>query len=472
MTPDLRQGVNVLKKIVVIGGGITGLSAMHYLQKLKKEKALDVELVLVESNDYLGGKIHSVRNGEFIMETGADSIVARNAGVLPLVEELNLQDELVYNATGISYIYTNNELHAIPADTVFGIPTSEESLESSTLVSDEGKEEALKDFELPNESFTKDSSIGSFLEYFLGKELVEKQIAPVLSGVYSGDLDKLTMASTLPYLVDYKDKYGSIIKGLEANREQFLAAANKKFISFKNGLSALIDRMEEELQDATILKGVRTTKITKNDDTYEISFSNKESIEADYIVLTTPHDVAQSILQNEELDADFNRLKNSSLISIYLGFDIPDEQLPAEGTGFIVSENSDVKCNACTWTSRKWKHTSEKSHLLVRMFYKSTNPAFEEMKHMSEDELVQVALQDIEKSLNLTGKPQVVEVTKWNDLMPNYHLEHGQAVTALSEKLSAQYPQVVLAGCSYYGVGIGACIKNGKETAELIAESI
>ncbi|WP_093274488.1 protoporphyrinogen oxidase [Psychrobacillus sp. OK032] len=461
-----------MKKVVVIGGGITGLSTMHYLQKLKIEQALDIELVLVESNDYLGGKIHSVHNGEFIMETGADSIVARNAGVLPLVEELNLQDELVYNATGISYIYTNNELHAIPADTVFGIPTSEESLESSTLVSDEGKEEALKDFDLPNEIFTKESSIGSFLEHFLGKELVEKQIAPVLSGVYSGDLDKLTLASTLPYLVDYKDEYGSIIKGLGANREQFLAAANKKFISFKSGLSALIDRMEEELQEATIYKGVHTTTVAKNDDKYEISFSNHEPIEADYVILTTPHNVAQSILQNEELDADFNKLKNSSLISIYLGFDIPDNQLPAEGTGFIVSEKSDVKCNACTWTSRKWEHTSENSKLLVRMFYKSTNPAFEEMKDMSEEELVQVALQDIENSLKLNGEPHVVEVTKWNDLMPNYHLEHGQAVQSLTKKMSVEMPNVVLAGCSYFGVGIGACIKNGKDTAALIAAKI
>ncbi|MFJ8066303.1 protoporphyrinogen oxidase [Psychrobacillus sp. NPDC096426] len=458
-----------MKKVVVIGGGITGLSTMHYLQKLKKEKALDIELVLVESNNYLGGKIRSVKNEEFIMETGADSIVARNAGVMPIVEELNLQDELVYNATGISYIYTNNELHAIPVDTVFGIPTSEESLESSTLVSDEGKELALKDFELPNENFTKDSSIGSFLTYFLGKELVDKQIAPVLSGVYSGDLDKLTLASTLPYLVDYKDEYGSIIKGLEANKEKFQAAANKKFISFKNGLSALIDRLEEELQDATILKEVHTTKVAKNGDTYEVSFSNHESISANYVVLTTPHNVAQSLLQNEELDADFNKLKNSSLISIYLGFDIPDEQLPAEGTGFIVSENSDVKCNACTWTSRKWKHTSKNSKLLVRMFYKSTNPAYDEMKHMSEEELVQVALQDIEKSLKLTGKPQIVEVTKWNDLMPNYHLKHGQAVQSLTEKMAVEMPNMVLAGCSYFGVGIGACIKNGKETAELIA---
>lgn len=461
-----------MKKVVVIGGGITGLSTMHYLQKLKLEKALNMELVLVESNDYLGGKIHSVKNDEFIMETGADSIVARNVGVMPLVEELNLQDELVYNATGISYIYTNNELHAIPADTVFGIPTSEESLESSTLVSDEGKAEALKDFDLPNETFTKESSIGSFLEHFLGKELVEKQIAPVLSGVYSGDLNKLTMASTLPYLIDYKDEYGSIIKGLEANREKFIAAANKKFISFKTGLSALIDRMEEVLSGATILKGLHTTKVEKNGDKYEISFSNHESIEADYVVLTTPHDVAQAILQNEELDTDFNKLKNSSLISIYLGFDIPDDQLPAEGTGFIVSESSDVKCNACTWTSRKWKHTSANSHLLVRMFYKSTNPAFEEMKGMREEELVEIALQDIEKSLKLNGKPHVVEVTKWNDLMPNYHLEHGQAVKSLNEKMSVEMPNIVLAGCSYFGVGIGACIKNGKETAELIAARI
>lgn len=142
--------------------GITGLSVMHYLHQLKKEKSLDLEMTLIESNEYLGGKIHSVHKGDFIMEVGADSIVARHESVLPLVEELGLGDELVYNATGISYLYTNNELHAIPADSVFGIPTSVESFESSTLVSDEGKEEALKDLDMPNEGFTKESSIGSF----------------------------------------------------------------------------------------------------------------------------------------------------------------------------------------------------------------------------------------------------------------------------------------------------------------------
>ncbi|WP_427137559.1 protoporphyrinogen oxidase [Psychrobacillus psychrodurans] len=461
-----------MKKIVVIGGGITGLSTMHYLQKLKNEQSLDIELVLVEANEYLGGKIHTMQEDNFIMEVGADSIVARNEAITNLIEELNLEDEKVYNSTGISYIYTNNELHAIPADTVFGIPTSIESLNSSTLISDAGKKEALKDLELQNESFTKESSVGSFLEYFLGKELVEKQIVPVLSGVYSGDLNKLSIATTLPYLIDYKNKYGSIIKGLEENRAQFQAAANKKFISFQNGLSTLIDRLEEVLSESTIIKGVATKKVEKKDGRYSVLLTNGETVEADSVVLATPHNVAQLILQDEQLDTDFNRLKNSSLISVYLGFDIPDNQIPAEGTGFIVSENSDVKCNACTWTSRKWTHTSKDNQLLVRMFYKSSSSAFESMKNMSEEELVEVALQDIKMSLKLTGKPEVIEVTKWNDQMPNYHLAHGDAIQSLTAKMADEMPNVVLAGCSYYGVGIVACIKNGRETAENIINSI
>ena len=389
-------GVRPLKTVIVIGGGITGLSTIHYLQKLKKEQNLELNLILVEKNNDLGGKINTVANEEFIMETGADSIVARHESVMPLIEDLALQDEVVYNSTGISYIFSNNELHPIPADTLFGIPTSVESLFNSTLVSEAGKHEALKDLETNNEHFTKDSSIGSFLEYFLGKELVEKQIAPVLSGVYSGKLDKLSIASTLPHLLDYKNQYGSIIKGLEQKQKKLSAKADKKFISFKNGLSTLIHRLEEEAKDSLIVKGVNTTTVSKNNNQYQITFSNHETMYADYVILATPHNVAQTLLNREELNDDFSTLTNSSLKSIYLGFDIPDEQLPTDGTGFI-SDKSDVYCDACTWTSRKWKHTSKKHNLLVRLFYKSSNPSYPSLLQMSHNELVQTALTDMEK---------------------------------------------------------------------------
>ncbi|ENQ3106478.1 protoporphyrinogen oxidase [Bacillus cereus] len=461
-----------MNTVVVVGGGITGLSTMFYLERLKKDYNIDLKLILVEKEAYLGGKIHSVKENDFIMETGADSIVARNENVMPFVKELNLEDDMVYNETGISYIYSENTLHPIPADTVFGIPTSVESLFNSTLVSTKGKIIALKDFITKNKGFTKDTSLALFLESFLGKELVEKQISPVLSGVYSGKLNELTMASTLPYLLDYKNKYGSIIKGFEVNKKQFQATGNKKFISFKGGLSTIVNRLEEVLTETEIRKGVTTTNVSRVGNGYEISFSNQEKLKADYIVLAAPHDIAQAVLNSAELNSDFNKFKNSSLISIYLGFEIPDNQLPADGTGFIVSENGNLYCDACTWTSRKWKHTSKKQNLLVRMFYKSSNPAYEKIKNNSKEEFIQVALSDIKKSLGIQGEPQIVEVTNWKDLMPNYHLEHNQAVQSLNEKLSAAFPNVYLAGASYYGVGIGACIGNGKNTADKIMKAL
>jgi oxygen-dependent protoporphyrinogen oxidase len=460
-----------MKTVVVIGGGITGLSSMYYLQKLKKEKDLDIKLILVEKNQFLGGKIYTVEQDGFLMETGADSIVARHESVMPFIQDLNLQDEVTYNATGISFIYKQNKLHPIPPDTVFGIPMSVESLFSSTLVSEEGKQEALKDFETKNEHFTLESSVGDFLECFLGKELVEEQIAPVLSGVYSGELNTLTLGSTLPYLLEYKNQYGSIIKGLSMNKEKF-QSSRPKFVSFKNGLSSIINKLEEELKEVEIIKGVTTTEVKKKDNVYEIQFSNHASIEADYVVTALPYDVTQAILQSPELNEEFDQMKNSSLISVYLGFDLSDRNLPADGTGFIVPNQDDLKCDACTWTSRKWSHTSKEGNLLVRLFYKSSNPSYEMLKTLNEDHLLSQALSDIEKSIRITSKPKVVNITHWKENMPNYHIGHGQTVSKLNQKMKTLFPNVILAGCSYYGVGIGACIKNGKAVAENIGERL
>ncbi|PJO43351.1 protoporphyrinogen oxidase [Lysinibacillus xylanilyticus] len=458
-----------MKTVVVLGGGITGLCTMHYLQRQVQEKNLEVKLVLVEKNTYLGGKLHSAYEQGFIMETGADSIVARHNGVMELVEELNFEQNLVYNETGISYIYTNNELHAIPADSTFGIPMSLQSLEESTLVSEEGKKEALKDLTMPNERFTKESSIGEFLTYYLGEELVQNQIAPVLAGVYSGDLNQLSIASTLPYLIDYKNDYGSIIKGFDANREQFVKAANKKFISFKNGLSSLIDRLEETLTDVEIIKGIATTSVKKQENQYSVTLANGKMIEANHVVLALPNESVQSLLQDESLNYYFEQFNTASAITIYLGFDVPDNRLPADGTGYIVSHNSDVICNAATWTSRKWKHTSAEGKLLVRLFYKSINPEYERLRMMTDEELAAVALEDVRKSLGIEDKPTVVGVTKWIDQMPKYDLAHREALQGLLQELEKNYPNLSIAGCSYFGVGIGACIQNGKKIGEELA---
>lgn len=462
-----------MKTILVVGGGVTGLSAMHELHKWKKESKSDVRLILSEASESLGGKIRTVSENGFVMETGADSIVARKANTMSFIEDLRLESEVVYNATGRSFIYVDGELKSIPDDSIFGIPMSVESLAKSTLISAEGKVEALKDFYTKNESFTKDDSVGSFLEFCFGKELVEKQIGPVLSGVYSGTLTDLTIASTLPYLIDYKNEYGSIIKGFEANKAKFQnSSGGQKFISFKNGMGALIDAYENTFEDVEVLKNHPVTAIDKKDEGYRVTFANGEVVEVDHIVLSIPHTVTSELLNDPILKQPFAELKNGSLLSVYLAFDVPDSILPAEGTGFITAKNDELSCNACTWTSRKWKHTSESGNLLVRLFYKSSHPSFESLKGMNEDELLHVALDDISKSLGITAEPVSSEITDWSNTMPAYQITHPKTVEVLEKELADSYPGILLAGCSYYGVGIPDCIENGQKTAKKIIDQL
>ncbi|KOP70935.1 protoporphyrinogen oxidase [Cytobacillus solani] len=457
-----------MKTVLVIGGGVTGLSAIYELHKWKKENQSDVRLILTEASSDLGGKIRTVKEHGFLMEAGADSIVTRKANMMSFIEELGLESEIVYNASGRSFIYTDGEIKPIPADAVFGIPASVESLAKSTLISAEGKIEALKDFYTKNETFTKNDSIGEFLEFFFGKELVEKQIAPVLSGVYSGKLSDLTIASTLPYVFDYKEEYGSIIKGFEANNKKFQSGGGQKFISFRNGLGALIDAFEEKLELAEIIKNMEARKIERVNNRYQVTFNNQEVVEADHIVLAIPHSAAENLIDDQTIKSEFATLENSSLISVYVGFDVPDHVLPEDGTGFIAANDNELKCNACTWTSRKWGHTSENGHLLVRLFYKSVHSAYDSLMDLNEEELLQVALEDIRKSLKIHAEPVSSLVTNWSDQMPNYLITHRQSVETLEKKLEVAYPGVTLAGCSYYGVGIPDCIENGEKTAKRI----
>lgn len=464
-----------MKTIAVIGGGITGLSAAYTLQKEMEKRDFAARVILLESGSQLGGKICTAHDDSFTMETGADSIVTRKKHIFDVIEELKLKEKVVYNETGTSFIHTDGELKQIPEDAMFGIPMSIESLAETTLISPEGKVAALKDLYTSNETFTKQDSLGDFLEAFLGTEFVEKQIAPVISGVYSGNIHELTLASTMPYLLDYKNQYGSLIRGLDAHRSELKGPKEgKKFLSFEGGMSELIDAYERELTDVTICKNTAVTKIVHGpqEGTYTISISDGEDISVDQIILAAPHKAVANMLQHEELNHDFEQLRSSSMISIYLGYDVPDERLPANGTGFITSGSSDLICNACTWTSRKWKHTSKKSQLLVRLFYKSINPAYEQMKDMLQEELLQAAAEDVRKSLGLSENPVSYNVKVWHEEMPNYHRTHHQLVRSLEEKMSAHYPGIFLAGCSYYGVGVPDCIANGEKTAAKVIEQL
>jgi oxygen-dependent protoporphyrinogen oxidase len=186
------------KKVVIVGGGITGLSAAFYMQKEAREKGLPLDVILVEASNRLGGKIQTVRRNGFIIERGPDSFLIRKKSMGILAQDLGIEGELVKNATGQAYVLVGGELHPIPGGSVMGIPTEIGPFLKTGLFSLSGKLRAAGDFVLPRSNIKGDQSLGGFFRRRFGGEIVENLIEPLLSGVYAGDIDHMSLESTFP----------------------------------------------------------------------------------------------------------------------------------------------------------------------------------------------------------------------------------------------------------------------------------
>ena len=203
------------KKVVIVGGGITGLSAAFYMQKEAREKGLPLDVILVEASNRLGGKIQTVRRDGFVIERGPDSFLIRKKSMGILAEDLGIEGELVKNATGQAYVLVNGELHPIPGGSVMGIPTEIGPFLKTGLFSVAGKLRAAGDFVLPRSHYSRRPITGDFFRRRFGGEVVENLIEPLLSGVYAGDIDHMSLESTFPQFYEVEKKHRSLILGMK-----------------------------------------------------------------------------------------------------------------------------------------------------------------------------------------------------------------------------------------------------------------
>ncbi|MBL5781497.1 protoporphyrinogen oxidase [Bacillus sporothermodurans] len=188
-------------KVVIIGGGITGLTSAFYLQNEIKQNNLPIEFKLVEASRRLGGKIKTVRKDGFVIETGPDSLLTKNESFTKLVEKLGIQQELIESETDKTYVISNDKLYLIPEGAVVGIPTQISPFILSSLFSFSGKVRAAADLIIPRLKEKKDVSIGQFFRRRFGDEVVENLIEPLLSGIYAGDIDQLSLKAIFPQTI-------------------------------------------------------------------------------------------------------------------------------------------------------------------------------------------------------------------------------------------------------------------------------
>ncbi|MGJ8730028.1 protoporphyrinogen oxidase [Listeria aquatica] len=460
-----------MKRIVIIGGGLSGLSAAYTLHQMGNE---DISFDVYEKESHFNGKFETVKRDGFLIEKGPDSFLARKTAGVELVNELGLSDELVANATGRSFIYNGSGLFPIPEGSVMGIPTDEAALAASELISEAGKAYALQEKTRPYIPVKNDSSLGDFFEARFGKELVKGLIEPLLSGIYAGNIYNMSLRATFPQFETTIEKSGSLMKGLAMPAQVNMQTTGTKntigaFRTLKNGLSELPNALVASLPSESLHTLKEAVKLERKGTGYQILFADGSREEADAVLIAATHDVVLKLLDRDTA-VPFENRPLSTLATISFAYDHLDKAALKEGTGYLVSRVNDYRTTACTWVHKKWPHMVPDGKMLLRGFLGKAGENW--IETTSDQELIDMVLADYKEMMGLTETPLFAEVSRMPHAMPQYDVGHKERLATFKQNLSANYPRVHVAGMSYDGVGIPDCIRQARTMAEQIAEEV
>lgn len=454
-----------MKKVAIIGAGITGLSAMYYLLEGKD----NCQVELFEASNRAGGKVNTHIKDGYTIELGPESYLARKKVMTELAEDIGLGSTLVRNQTGQAYIYAKNQLFPVPKGTMLGVPLEVQSLLDTDLVSWPGKLRATMDYFKPSLPLYRDISVGEFFRARLGNEVLENMIEPLLSGVYSTNIDQLSLMSTYPNFKKTESYYGSLMKGLSLERRNKPAAPKSKvgqFLQFSGGLQSFIDRLVEVNTEkgGNIQLNADVEAITKHANGYTLTV-NGEDKDFDEVIVTTPHFQYKRWFDDKEFEY-FNHMPATSVATVVMAFDESQVQNSVEGTGFVISRNMDTVITACTWTNKKWAHSTPKGKALLRAYV--GRPGDYIVHERSDEDIVRLAREDLDKIMDIKGDAEFEIVTRMPYSMPNYLVGHKDMIDDIHRYVDKTYPGLHLIGASHYAVGLPDCVQTAKDTAEKI----
>lgn len=470
------------RKVVIIGGGLSGLSAAFYIRKFYREAAVQPEITLIEKDKVLGGKIETLHRDGFVIEKGPDSFLARKTAMVDLARELELDHELVSTNPNAkkTYILQRGKLHPMPAGLVLGIPTELKPFLKSGLVSFGGKMRAMMDFVLPPRRSAEDESLGDLIERRLGTEVLENMTEPLLAGIYAGDMRKISLQATFPQFGEVERQYGSLIRGMTTGRkpvETHTGTKKSAFLTFRQGLQSLVHALIHELQDVRQLTGTGAKSIrvlggagSSGAARYEVELEGGELLEADDIYITVQNFAAAELLRPHVDVSALDAVNYVSVANVVLAFTRQDIVTEYDGSGFLVPRKEGRNITACTWTSTKWLHTSPDDKVLLRCYVGRSGD--EQNVELPDDALAELVRKDLKEIMGITAAPLFTEITRLRSSMPQYPVGHPGRIAGLRSELAQKLPGVYAFGAGYDGIGMPDCIKQAKLTAETAAANL
>lgn len=462
---------DLIPNVVIIGAGITGLTAAYELTKAS------VQVLLLESSSQPGGAIKTVKNKYAVLEEGPESVVTHKPAAVELIKELGLGDQLVAcsKKAARTFITSGGSLEPLPEGFIMFAPTKLAPLAVSPLFSLAGKFRIALDLVIPPRFDDEDESLADFVERRLGAEALSRLAEPLIAGIYSTDPQRLSARCAVPKLREMERRYGSVIRGLLCERRNGNREANfspAPFLSLHGGMQVLTDELAARLPQGCLRLNTRATGISHGlRKRWRVACSDGRQIECDAIILATPAFVSARLLQeaNPQASEELAAIEYGKSVMVSFVFERKAIGHALDGSGFVVPSADGKTVSACSFSSIKFSDRTDDDHVLLRAF---TRKSIDVHDQRAVDELVDTLRSDIASFLNINRAPLHTHVTLPQAGLPRYVVGHQARVERIFDLVSRE-PGLQLAGNAYFGMGVPDCIssaiKASTATLDLIA---
>ncbi|MGC2694996.1 MAG: protoporphyrinogen oxidase [Candidatus Angelobacter sp.] len=459
-----------MKRIAIIGGGIAGLTSAYYLEKARQRGA-QLQWVLFEKSDRLGGVIQTEHRDGFVLEAGPDSFLTAKPDATRLCTELGLASQLIFSndSERKTYILVKGRLVPIPQGLEFMVPTRIWPMVTTPLFSFRTKAAMAAELFSRRSSGAGDESVSEFVRRHFGQEMVDRIAEPLLAGVYGGNAENLSLRAVLPRFAEMERESGSLVRATLKAKARLRATAKlgakpqPLFTSLKNGMQQMAEGLVAALPKSSIRLTQQNLTVRPVNDDWQVEASGiTERFQS--VLLAVPAPAAATMLRqfHPALVEGLGKIQYTSSVAVALAYD--NAELPA-GHGFLAPRSESRKIMACTFVHKKFSHRAPEGTKLLRCFFSSSR--MPELLSYSDDDFATMAQQELKSILCLESRPKLIRTFRWDRAMAQYETGHLERVAEM-EKIVAQMPGFHIIGNSFHGIGVPDCIKSARQAVEMI----
>ena len=466
------------RRVVVVGGGISGLAAAWELTGGATPREGAPAVTLLEASPRLGGPLQSADIGGRVVDLGPDAFLGRRREAVDLCGEVGIAGALVPIATRGASVWARGRLRPLPDGHALGIPTRFWPTARSGIVGARGALGLARDAVLPRPDVRGpigDRAIGPLVARKLGQRVVDTMVDPLIGGIHAGSVDDMSAAATFPPLLAAAQRRGGLMRALRAEVATPDPDGPPLFFSLEGGMASLVDALAAGLRarGTDVCLSSPADRLERSPgERWTVEYAG-QTIEADAVVLATPAPATAALLRphDDEVAGLLDAIDYASVVLVT--FRVNEEDLPPtlHGTGFLVPRRSPHKgrepwaVTACTYLDRKWPDLGRDGEVLLRASLGRIDDR--RAAGWSDEKVAERAWEELGALMGVGGQPAAARVTRFTDAFPQYRVHHLLRTAGVESGL-ARLGGVAAAGAAYHGVGIPACIASGRAAARAL----